>query len=111
MYVFSIGKYPDHSVLCAKLFNFKIFKQQTFLEIVFTKFPEKFNITKFFVSTTFHYQQVQGLLKVQFCQWYLRKVFRDNRFIEKIKIADKATFTRDEAFNGYNSCIWCGKNL
>ncbi|EZA52390.1 hypothetical protein X777_08882, partial [Ooceraea biroi] len=57
----------------------------------------------------YHYTPVQELLpidyqkRVEFCNWYVNAVERDNLFSSMILWTDEATFTRRGIFNSHNS--------
>ncbi|KAJ3666078.1 hypothetical protein Zmor_001533 [Zophobas morio] len=64
----------------------------------------------------YHVQRVQSLKpedlprRVRFCEWLLQKIRVQSDFVQKLLIADEATFTREGVFNSRNTYIWSDEN-
>lgn len=64
----------------------------------------------------YHLQPVQHLLpedgprRINFCNWILRSVDADNRFLNKIIWTDEATFSRRGVVNFHNLHVWSHEN-
>lgn len=64
----------------------------------------------------YHYQRVQALQpedhprRVEFCQWFLQQLNRNEDFTKIILATDESTFTRNGIFNFHNNHVWAVEN-